>query len=214
MSEPLTFPRHLMTFVDTCKLLDLRVYQKWKENSDGQMSTGSGHLLWLRHWGEVHCGTVSRWSLLLCHGSESGCCFVGSGFLDTINRTLAAVTCTLFCRSASLSSIIVIEDFGSTVYMACDVIRSGVYMRQFGTAVWHVQKLWIHHAFFFLSGYLSAPTHSTISLWHVFDQLLRMDIYRLFSAVVVVIVLLLTAAYIDTLRWQRKLCVTYVCGET
>lgn len=51
MSESLTFPRHLMTFVDMCKskLMDLRVYRKWKENSDGQMSTGSGHLLWLQH---------------------------------------------------------------------------------------------------------------------------------------------------------------------
>lgn len=76
MSKPLTFARHLMTFVDTCKLPFLRVYQKWKENSDGQMSTGCSHLLlWLRHWGEVRCGTVSQWSLLLCHGSQ--CCFGG-----------------------------------------------------------------------------------------------------------------------------------------
>ena len=90
MSESLTFPRHLMTFVDTCKLQDLTVYQKWRENSDGQMSTGSCHLLlWLQHWGKVHCGTVSRWSLRLCHGSESGrsgssCLWLPRHKLDTV----------------------------------------------------------------------------------------------------------------------------------
>ncbi len=30
---------------------------------------------------------------------------------------------------------------------------------------------WIHHVFVFLNGYLSPPTHSAISLWHVFDLL-------------------------------------------
>lgn len=49
MSKTLTFARHLMTFVDTCKLQDLKVYQKWKENTEGQMSTDSNHLLlWLQ----------------------------------------------------------------------------------------------------------------------------------------------------------------------
>lgn len=87
MSRPLTFPRHLMTFVDTCKLQDLTVYQKWKENSGGQMSPGSGHLLlWLQHWGEVHCGTVSGWSLLLRRGSESGCSGGSSLWLHRHNK--------------------------------------------------------------------------------------------------------------------------------
>lgn len=76
--KPLTFARHLMTFVDTCKPQDSRVCQRWKDNSDGQMSVGSSHLLlWLGHWSKVHCGTVRWLSLLLHHGYESWCCLGG-----------------------------------------------------------------------------------------------------------------------------------------
>lgn len=76
ISEPLTFPRHLLTFVDTCKQQGVSISKEkqWKENSDGQMSTGYGHLLlWLQHWA-LKC-TVGQ-----CHSGHSGhlCCAAGS----------------------------------------------------------------------------------------------------------------------------------------
>lgn len=69
ISESLTFPRHLLTFVDTCKQQGVSVSKErqWKENSDGQMSTGSGQLLlWLQHWA-LKC-TVGR-----CHSGHLRC---------------------------------------------------------------------------------------------------------------------------------------------
>lgn len=76
ISESLTFPRHLLTFVDTCKQQGVSISKEkqWKENSDGQMSTGYGHLLlWLQHWA-LKC-TVGQ-----CHSGHSGhlCCAAGS----------------------------------------------------------------------------------------------------------------------------------------
>lgn len=75
ISESLTFPRHLLTFVDTCKQQGVSISKEkqWKENSDGQMSTGYGHLLlWLQHWAlKCTVGQWSQWSPLLCSRVQS-----------------------------------------------------------------------------------------------------------------------------------------------
>lgn len=62
LSESLTFPWHLPTFVITRKRSDLTVYQKHGRKIKAvKCQMGAVHLAsvaWLRTWGEVHCETV------------------------------------------------------------------------------------------------------------------------------------------------------------